>query len=279
MEAIGEYPVPAGPLAVRWLAVELPEFRAGVTATARVAVENAGLAPWRSRGAEGVQLAYHWLDDLGNPILWDGVRHAFEHPVEPGSSLERDVAVRAPIPPGRYRLAFDLVEEGRFWFAEVGNRPLERPVRVRPRIEQRALAVHGADPGALDAQDERVNWQEAEPEAVAWLAPGVVPAADWTRRVLDAHAEGYAIVGGSVEVEGSWRERRARRELAPWAPGGGRNPLFDRPLLLPSALVSVGAEPKELHGLPALEKPPDEPWLYDARIALRFRPRSGRRSV
>src|SRR5262245_61888387 len=114
MERVGEHPVPAGPLAVRWRAYEVPAFRAGVAATARIELANAGSARWRSRGKEGVQLAYHWLDELGNAIVWDGVRHAFESPVTPGAEVALEVRILAPIPPGPYRLAFDLVEEHRF---------------------------------------------------------------------------------------------------------------------------------------------------------------------
>ena len=128
MERVGEHPIPAGPLAVRWHAYELAEQRAGVTTRARVVLENAGTAPWRSRGREGVQLAYHWLDPLGNAIVWDGPRAPFPHVIEPGEIAELEVAVVAPRPPGRYRLAFDLVEELRFWFQEVGSAPLDLPV-------------------------------------------------------------------------------------------------------------------------------------------------------
>src|SRR5262245_64642451 len=148
MERVGEHPVPAGPLAVRWRAHDLPAFRAGVASTVRVELENAGSAPWRSRGREGVQLAYHWLDELGNAIVWDGIRHPFARPVEPESRAVAHLRVLAPIPPGPYRLAFDLVEEHRFWFAEVGNVPLEIPAAVRPRIDRRAPAVRDRGPGA-----------------------------------------------------------------------------------------------------------------------------------
>ena len=125
MERAGEHAVPVGPLAVRWLSYEVEEPRAGVTSRARLRLENAGSAPWRSRGTEGVQVSYHWLDPLGNPIVWDGRRTPFPHAVEPGATVELDVPVLAPRPPGSYRLAFDLVEELRFWFQEVGSVPLE----------------------------------------------------------------------------------------------------------------------------------------------------------
>src|ERR671911_575603 len=147
MGRVGEHPVPAGPLAVRWLAYELPELRAGVAAPARVALRNDGTATWRTRGESGVQLSHHWLDDRGNAIVWDGPRVGFERPVAPGEEVELETSLRAPQPPGRYRLAFDLVEEFRFWFAEVGSSPLELDVVVSPRIAERRLAVvvHGGE--------------------------------------------------------------------------------------------------------------------------------------
>jgi hypothetical protein len=269
MERVGEHPVPVGPLAVRWLGYELSELRAGVAAPARVALRNEGTATWRSRRESGVQLSYHWLDDRGNAIVWDGPRVRLERPVAPGEQVELETLLRAPQPPGRYRLAFDLVEEFRFWFAEVGSSPLELDVVVAPRIAERRLAVvvHGVEDtetaAALGSQEEPLV--EAAAVATAHLVAGAVPEPDWSRRVLDAHAEGFAAVGGSIETRD--------RSLRPWAPGGGRNPAFEHPLLLPSLLA--GLEPGEHLGLPAYE-PAGEPAIFDGRIRLRL-PR-GRRS-
>ncbi|MGH3132288.1 MAG: hypothetical protein ACRDNY_00845 [Gaiellaceae bacterium] len=273
MERVGEHAVPVGPLAVRWLAYELDEPRAGVTGRARLRLENAGSATWRSRGREGVQLAYHWLDPLGNPIVWDGVRAALPRPVGPGETTELDVRVVGPRPPGSYRLAFDLVDEHRFWFQEVGSMPLEVPVEVQPRISERRLGVvvHGGSDAeteaALAAQEEPLVSDGAV--AVAHLVPGAFPAPDWSRLVLDAHEEGYAAVGGAIEVAG----RGERRRLADWAPGGGRNPRFARPLLLPSLLD--GLEPGDFEGLPAFS---GAEGLFEGRAVLRLRRRSGRPS-
>jgi hypothetical protein len=273
MERVREHPVPAGPLAVRWLAYELREHRAGVTTHARVRLENAGTASWRSRGREGVQLAYHWLDPLGNPIVWDGTRTALPDVVRPGETVELEPSVLAPRPPGSYRIAFDLVEEFRFWFQELGSSPLDLPVDVRPRIDERRLAVrmHGAaDPeldAALAAQDEALVTADAV--AVAHLTAGALPAPDWSRLLLDAHAEGYGAVGGAVDAE----SRADRRRLAAWAPGGGRNPRFGEPLLLPSLLD--GLEPDSYEGLPAYA---GGDALFEGRAVVRLRSRSGRRS-
>src|SRR5919205_1040764 len=230
MEAAGEHPVPSGPLAVRWLAYDAGRPRAGALGTARLAFENAGTVPWPPTGERRVCLGYHWLDELGNPIVWDGLWTALPREVAPG----------------------------------------ERDVPVTPRI-RRALAVRGGDPGP---QEEPLVAEE-DAEAIAYLSPGVTAAPDWSRRILDAHQEGYAAVGGSVAVESGFL-RRAPAALAPYAPGGGRNPAFEHPLLCPSVVRDVEptwAAPVE--GLPALHPPSDEPWLYDGRITVRLR--SGRR--
>jgi hypothetical protein len=231
---VSEHRVPSGPLAVRWLAYEDAPTQAGTLAPWRVELENAGAAPWRD-----LRLAYHWLDGLGNPIVWDGLRSELPD-LEPGARLELEAAVRAPIPPGPYRLAFDVVAEHRFWLSELGNEPLDLEVDVLAR----------------DASG-----------AVAHLPPDVEPAADWVERARAAHEQGYAAVGGSVES-------RRVPDLEPYAGGGGRNPAFGAPLVCPSLLPPL--EPNdEVAGLPAWRPEGDEPWLYDGRIRARLR--SGRR--
>lgn len=272
MKRVGEKPVPAGPLAPRWLAHDIGTPTAGVLGTVRLELENAGTATWRSRGKRGLQLAYHWLDPLGNPIVWDGIRTPMPHPIAPGELIELDAPVLAPRPPGSYVLAFDFVEEGHFWFEEIGIQRLELPVDVSPRISERRLAVvvrGGSDPdteAALAAQEEMPASED--PVATAYLVAGAVPEPGWTRRLLDIHAEGYAAAGGAVDPE----ERRLRKELGAWAPGGGRSPSFGHPLLFPSLLT--GLEPGEHHGLPSFD---GEDALFDGRIVVRIRQRSGRR--
>jgi hypothetical protein len=236
VEPVGEHPVPAGPLAARWLGYELEPPQAGTLTRARVVVENAGSAPWRN-----LNLSYHWLDERGNPIVWDGLR--YEVSAAPGERAEKDIQLRGPIPPGRYRLGFDLVDEQRFWLAELGNFTPEIEIDVAPR----------------DATSARAH-----------LPPDANLDPDWEERVYAAHAEGYAAVGGSIDT------RRPSPELEPYASGGGRNPAFAHPLVLPSLLAPL--EPNtEVAGLPAWQPEGDEPWVYDARIRLRLRLRSGRR--
>ena len=275
---VPETPVAGGPLAARWLWYDLPPLRAGETVHGRAELENAGSATWEPEGDGQVSVSYHWLDPLGNAIVWGGIFSPVTERVPPGARTELWFAVQAPRPPGRYRLSLDVVAEGRSWFSDLGNAPLDLESDVAPRIKRRALAVDlrsGADDlrqltqDALDAQEEPVVLGE-DAEAVAHLVPGAQPVPDWSRRVLDAHAEGFACVGGSVEPAGSvLARRRAAAKLGPWAPEGGRKPAFAHPLLCPSLLVGLVPEWDEVEGLPALRTPPD-PWVFDARIRVRI---------
>ncbi|HVS85540.1 MAG TPA: hypothetical protein VHD91_07905 [Gaiellaceae bacterium] len=233
----------SGPLVVRWRALEHGPVEAGTLQWATVELENAGSATWRTRGhLDGLFLAYHWLDDRGNAIVWDGERTDLERPVAPGETLRQTMRLRGPIPPGRYRLAVDMLEELRFWLAELGNEPWQEEVEVVRR----------------DASG-----------AIAHLPASVEAAPDWHERVAALHAEGYAAVGGAVE-QATGLLRRGDLALAPYAPGTGRNPAFQHPLVCPSLLPPL--EPNTtVAGLPAWQPEGEEPFMYDGRVVVRLR--------
>jgi len=262
------------PLVPVWRESTLAPQRSGARTVARLVLENAGGATWRSRGTDGLQLSYHWLDRHGNAIVWDGSRTAFPRPVAPGETVAIDVPLDAPRPPGRYLLRFDLVEEHRFWLSEVGLSTHDVEVEVAPLIAERRLGVvvhGGSDPrteAALAAQEEPLVG--SGPAAVAHLVAGAEPAPGWSRLVLDAHAEGWAVVGPAiVPAGGPLERRRAARALRAWAPGG-RNPRLDVPLLLPSLVGDL--VPGEHRGVPAYVGA----GLFEGRAVVRLPTRSGR---
>jgi hypothetical protein len=233
--------VSKGPLAVRWGAPPSVSPQAGAVETVRVEVTNAGTISWRP----DIFLAYHWLDDRDNPIVWDGTRTAAP-PLAPGEPAAIEARVRAPIPPGRYRLAFDMVAERRAWFSELGSPMLPQDVEVAPRT--------------------------GEPRVE--LPPDLEPSSEYDERVRAAHAEGYAVVAGAIQ----WDGVRRPRALAPYEPGPGRIPSFNAPLIAPSVLDGIELDRLEdVAGLPAYAAPRDEPWIYDGRVILKVRPQSGRR--
>jgi hypothetical protein len=216
----------------------LDEPRAGALGAARVEIENVGAATWR----EDVACSYHWLDTLGNPILWDGIRTPLPRPVAPGERITLRIGVRAPIPPGRYRFALDLVAEHRAWFAEVGEGGPEEELDVHPRVHAARLA----DVAELHVP---AGWE---------LQPGAEELA------LDAHADGYAVVAPSIDPP-----RRLRRALGPWSERAGRDPAFSHPLLCPSVLRGIELDRlPDVEGLPAFAPPRDEPWIHDGRVVV-----------
>jgi hypothetical protein len=167
------------------------------------------------------------------------VRTPLGREVAPGEHIELEVAVRAPMPPGSYGFALDLVAEHRAWFGELGGEPPGARVEVLPRIEASTLAdvatVHG------------------EPDRT------------WEAGALALHEEGFAVVAGAIEPS-----RARRRALAAWVQGPGRVPGFQGPLLCPSVLHGIELERvDDVEGLPAFLPPTDEPWVYDASLVLR----------
>jgi len=236
--------VSQGPLGIRFGAIPAPPTEAGAVAQVAVDVENTGTVAWPN----GVFLSYHWLDSHDNPIFWDGIRTTPPR-LEPGERATVGLAVRGPIPPGRYRLALDAVAEHRAWFSELGSEMLRLDVVVAERT--------------------------GEPSAT--LPPWVEATPAWSEHVRAAHAEGYAVVAGSIDWAAGALRRRPRA-LEPYAPGTGRVPAFGAPLLCPSVLPGVELEQLgDVAGLPAFAAPRDEPWVYDGRAVLRARPQSGRR--
>jgi hypothetical protein len=227
-----------GPLVARWGSWSLAQPRAGSLSTATAQVANGGAATW----GPDIAASYHWLDERGNAIVWDGLRTALSGPIAPGQQAELEITVRAPMPPGSYDFALDLVAEHRAWFAELGSEGNpSAAIDVLPRVDATRLG-----------------------DAATVHAPSATP--EWESRVLALHVEGFAVVAGALEAP-----RRLRKPLAPWAPGPGRVPGFAQPLLCPSVLHGIDLERlPDVERLPAFRPPADEPWVYDASLVLRL---------
>jgi hypothetical protein len=232
-----------GPLVVRWGDWTLTPPQAGTVGIAAAEIENAGAVRW----GDSIRLAYHWLDDRDNPIIWDGERTPVP-PLAPGERARVEAPVRSPTPPGRYRFALDLVAERLAWFSELGNEMASASVDVAPR--------------------------EGRPHAE--IPPWVERAPGSHERVAAAHAEGFAVVAGAIDWRGG-RFGRRPRALDPYRPGPGRVPGFAHPLLCPSVLDGIELERlPDVEGLPAFAAPAPytEPWIYDGRIVVHARPRA-----
>jgi hypothetical protein len=98
----------------------------GGTARFRVRVRNA--TRWRL--SSNVHLSYHWLRSDRTVAVWDGARARSAAWPSPGTQGEVEIDVVANLPPGRYHLVFDLVDEGVTWLGWHGGPLPEQPVEV-----------------------------------------------------------------------------------------------------------------------------------------------------
>ncbi len=104
----------------------------GRTEMVPVVVTNTGRLVWDSFSETPLLLSYHWLPiDANYFITFEGERTEFPAPVAPGATVALLARVKAPRQPGRYRLEWDIAQEGRLWFStEPGATRVLSPVTV-----------------------------------------------------------------------------------------------------------------------------------------------------
>jgi hypothetical protein len=119
------------------------DLSTGAVADVEVTVMNTGLVTWRSDGPLPFKLSYHWLDMNDRVVLFNGLRTPFPASVGPGESVTLRAQVQAPPRPGEYRLAWDILNENRFWLRS----------RDTPRADTRVM-VSGPDRAATGDLDD-----------------------------------------------------------------------------------------------------------------------------
>ncbi len=108
-------------------------LEAGTVKRVPIAVHNLGRIAWNARGSQSVAVSYHWLDPTGtNILIWDGARTALTGNVNPGSSQNELVWIKAPSKAGRYILQWDMVQEDVAWFSVFSPGRVQIPVLVLP---------------------------------------------------------------------------------------------------------------------------------------------------
>jgi GT2 family glycosyltransferase len=110
---------------------------AGEMRALRVEVTNRSPAKWRATGRESdgqgsVRFSYHWYDDSGNIVQWEGERTHLPRDLEPQLSLSAEMQIFAPFAAGTFELEITLVHDGVAWFDQKGTTPVRLSVRVEP---------------------------------------------------------------------------------------------------------------------------------------------------
>ena len=98
---------------------------AGSTFSLPVRIQNTGGQSWLSSCLRPVRVAYHWLDEAGNVVVYDGQRTALPGDLHAGDHAVVQVRVEAPPRPGNHTLRLTLVQETVAWFEDRGSVPLD----------------------------------------------------------------------------------------------------------------------------------------------------------
>ena len=115
---------------------------AGTVTTVPMTVRNAGLLDWPRLGDNPVHLSYHWVAPDGDEILvWNGARTRLPHTVAAGDTVTLPAVIDGRVPPGRYRLEWDLVQEQIAWFSWLGAQTATTWVEVEHRDDASVIAA------------------------------------------------------------------------------------------------------------------------------------------
>jgi hypothetical protein len=119
--------------AARWSDVIAPQrIVAGSEVFVQATVRNDSAERWVAIGATRVAASYHWEDENGGRVVWDGARTLLPSDLDPGGAAALSLSVRAPQAPGRYVLALDVVRENLTWFS---TRDPEAAYRLGVEVE------------------------------------------------------------------------------------------------------------------------------------------------
>jgi cell division septation protein DedD len=128
------------------------EMASGQKVAADIAVKNVSPVTWPSRpnskGRYAVNLSYHWLDNKGAMVVFDGLRTPLPRDLKSGESVDLKAEIQAPANPGRYILEVTLVQESSAWFPEKDGAKLVLPVTV---IEDNEMTANGGSAAPVHA--------------------------------------------------------------------------------------------------------------------------------
>jgi hypothetical protein len=99
----------------------IPAIGIGQTVSVPVTINNVGQGIFSATSSTPVDLGYHWYDQAGKLVVWDGLRTKMPADLQPGASVLLQAQVQSPPDGGTYQLRFDLAQEGVAWFSAKGT--------------------------------------------------------------------------------------------------------------------------------------------------------------
>jgi SAM-dependent methyltransferase len=101
----------------------------------RLHIRNTGSVTWKARGRRfggQVTCGLKIFAEDGEAVREDLGRTPIPRDVTPGNAVDVEMTVNATLPPGRYRLRYDMVVEGVTWFEHQGSLTPTRRLIVTP---------------------------------------------------------------------------------------------------------------------------------------------------
>lgn len=99
--------------------------------TLGVEISNHSKQVWRGEGNQPVRLSYHWLDERGKIVEYNGRRSPLPGgDIRPGQTVRADAVVEAPDRAGNHVLVITLVQEGVCWFENRGFQPARMTLNI-----------------------------------------------------------------------------------------------------------------------------------------------------
>jgi N-acetyl-anhydromuramyl-L-alanine amidase AmpD/predicted nucleic acid-binding Zn-ribbon protein len=114
------------------------QMNAGQVSAVTLTVRNNGTKTWVNSGSNPVRVGYHWFDGAGKPVTLPAeadLRTPLPKAVAPNEQVQISAQVVAPGTAGAYVLEWDLVEEGKTWFAGQDSTPLSLKVAVQAQVQ------------------------------------------------------------------------------------------------------------------------------------------------
>ena len=87
--------------------------------TLQIRLHNRGKEDFKSLPPYPIHVSYHWLDENGKTVVFDGIRTPLIPPLPPMGVRDISVEIITPQDEGAYTLQVTLVQEFQFWFEDL----------------------------------------------------------------------------------------------------------------------------------------------------------------
>jgi hypothetical protein len=123
------------------LSGKLPRLYSGRPVQIHVVIENSSNFDWLTGVEQPVLASYHWLDPVGNMVIYEGIRTNLPEPILPLGRAQLAISVVPPPIAGNYTLEVSLVHEGVAWMEDDGLTSLRLKVGVEPSLSDNGLQI------------------------------------------------------------------------------------------------------------------------------------------